>query len=109
MARPRTALGTSGTIRVVPQVQNDTGRWINASQGTKPQRWRARVSFRDADGVARDVERFAATRARAEANLKAALRERKAPANGDTMRSDMSVTAAGEVWLTQVRRPDSKL
>jgi len=75
----------------------------------KPQRWRARVKFRDADGVLRDVERFATTKARAEANLKAALGERKAPANGDTMRSDMSVTAAGKVWLTQVKRPDSKL
>jgi integrase len=90
-------------------VQNELGRWVSAPTGIKPSRWRARTKFRDADGELRDVERFAPTKARAEANLRSALKDRKAPANGDVMRADMSLVAAGTHWLEQVKRPDSKL
>jgi integrase len=109
MARPRTALGTAGNIRVVAQVQTDQGRWVIAPSGVKPQRWRARTRFRDSDGTLREVERFAPTKSRAEAKLKAELAERAAPAKGDLLRADMALVEAGEAWLSQVERPDSNL
>jgi len=109
MARPRTALGTAGKVTLVAQVQNEDGNFVTAPGGTKPTRWRARTKFRDSDGNLRDVERFDSTKTRAETKLKAALADRQAPAESSVMRPDMSVTDAGELWLAQVRRPDSKL
>ena len=109
MARPKTALGTSGTSSVVGQVQGDGGRWVAAPKGTKPGRYRARTKFRDRDGILRDVERYAATKARAEAKLRVALAERSAPSRSDLLRGDMTVVAAGRVWLAQVARADSDL
>lgn len=108
MARPRTSLGTAGSVKTLGQV-NLEGRWVAAPAGTKPTRWRAKTRFRDADGVLREVERFAATKGKAETALKAALVKRSTPTKGEVLRADMSVTDAGEVWLAQVDRPDSNL
>jgi hypothetical protein len=72
MARPRAPRGFAGQMKTVAQVQED-GRWVRAAAGTKPQRWRARVKFRDRDGQLRDVERFASTKGRAETKLREAL------------------------------------
>jgi hypothetical protein len=85
MARPRTALGTSGKTTSVGQVQVE-GRWITAPEGSRPTRWRARAKFRDRDGMLRDVERYETTRAKAEAQLKNALRDRTTPRTGDHLR-----------------------
>jgi len=109
MARPRTALGSWGTVRVVGQVQLSPERWQQVSAGTKATRWRARTRVRDLDGRLRDVERYAATRAKAEAALKAALSERTAPRNSSTLSTETSLTKAGEVWLRQIRRAESGL
>lgn len=110
MARPRTQLDTHGSIALSPQAQDDTGRWHLAPAGTRPARWKARTKHRDPDGVLRDVTRFAPTKARAEALLKAALVERAAPAVASAvMRSESTVEAAGEHWLAQVDRGDSNL
>lgn len=106
MARPRTELGTWGKITTVGQVEKD-GSWVTASDGEKPERHRARTKIRDLDGKLRDVERYGPTKTKAEATLKAALRDRVAPKQGDVMRIDMAVVKAGELWLEQVDRPDS--
>src|SRR5665647_1448734 len=109
MARPRTALGSWGTVRVVGQVQLSPERWQQVPAGTKATRWRARTKVRDLDGRLRDVERYAATRAKAEAALKSALSERTAPRNSSTLGTETSLTKAGEVWLRQIRRAESGL
>lgn len=109
MARPRTALGSWGTVRVVGQVQESPERWQQVPAGAKATRWRARTRVRDLDGRLRDVERYAATRARAEAALKAALSERTAPRNSATLRAEMTFADAGAVWLRQIARAESGL
>ncbi len=109
MGRPRTALGTWGAIASVGQVQAEARRWVTAPKGTKPTRWRARTKVRDLDGKVRDVERFAPTRAKAEAALKAALTDRVTPRQSNTLRADMGFAEAGAVWLGQIRRPESGL
>lgn len=58
MARPRTAIGTNGTISV---------------KEVEPGKWRARTRFRTKDGKSRQIERFATGKARAANALKAAL------------------------------------
>ncbi len=108
MGRPRTEIGTSGRVTLVGQV-SDGGKWHTAPTGTRPTRYRARTKFRDDDGVVRDVERFAPTKAKAEAALKRALVDRKAPVQAGELRADMTVVAAGELWLAKVRREDSGL
>lgn len=108
MARPRTALGSWGTITTVAQVQ-DGGRWSKAPAGAKPTRWRARTRVRDLDGRVREVERFAPTKGRAEAALKAALSERTAPRDSATLRAEMTFADAGTVWLRQIDRAEAGL
>lgn len=109
MGRPRTQKGTFGKITTTGQVLDDDGRWINVEPGTRAQRWRARTRYRDTDGKLRDVERYATTKAKAEAALKAAVVDRKAPRHGETLRSTMTLQAAGEAWLQQIERPESNL
>lgn len=83
---------------------------MTAPAGTRPTRYRARVRFRDLDGVLRDVERFDRTKGRAETKLRAHLAERATPASGSsTLRPETSVEAAGRLWLAQVQRQDSGL
>src|SRR5687767_9404237 len=110
MPRQRTPLGTAaGSNTVVGQVQV-AGRWVSAPAGTKPSRYRARVKFRDQDGVLRDVERFDRTKAKAETKLKAALVARQAPTKaGGALRPETLFSAAGKAWLAQVDRADSGL
>jgi integrase len=109
MARPRTTLGTGGNVKLVGQVQIETGRWIAAPPGTKPTRWRARVKFRDLDGVLRDVERFASTKGKAETKLRVALAERVAPRASGEIRADMALIDAASAWRQQAERADSGL
>lgn len=109
MARARTQLGTAGAVSLTGQVR-EGGRWVTAPEDMKPERWRARTKYRDDDGVLREVAKFAPTKARAQAQLKAAIAERSTPTRGSgALRADMSLTDAGEVWLEQVERPDSGL
>ncbi|MGJ9414350.1 tyrosine-type recombinase/integrase [Aeromicrobium sp. CF4.19] len=109
MARPRTEVGSFGAVRLIGQVQVD-GRWTTVPEGTRPTRWRARTKYRDEDGMLRDVERFAPTKAKAEAALKRAVKERQAPAGKTDMRADMTLVDAGGVWLERrVKREDGGL
>lgn len=109
MARPRTELGTAGTIKLVGQTQTPDGRWVAVGEGVRATRWRARTKFRDLDGVLRDVERFATTKAKAEAKLKSALADRQAPSAKGVLRAETTVDVAGQMWLEQADRPDSNL
>lgn len=108
MARPRRPVGTHGTIVPVGQIRVD-GRWVNAPEGAKPERYRARVEVRDRDGRTREVARYAPTKARAKTLLEVALRDRTAPRRTEELDLGMSFGQAGEVWLAQVARPDSGL
>lgn len=96
MARPRSDIGTFGKITLVGQVRSGD-RFVTAPTGTKPTRYRARAKYRDPDGKLRDVERYAPTKTRAEAELKRALKERRAPTQGGDMRPDMTVSQAADV------------
>jgi integrase len=95
-------------MHIVGQIQ-EAGRWVTVADDMKPMRYRARVKFRDSDGILRDVERYAPTKAKAQTLLKAALADRRAPTRGDYLRSETILTRAGELWLAQVDRPDSGL
>ena len=71
MGRPPLPIGTYGEINV------------SATRGRRP-RFRARVRFRDVDGVTRPVERVGASRTAAVNNLRAALRDRQwSPTGGE--------------------------
>lgn|GEM_PF-1529195 len=128
MARPSIVPGTSGDISVIEQVLLDSGSWVAVKQPTtgkaadpdkvaavatavaakRPRRWRARVAHRDLDGKLREVTKFASTKGKAETELKAALRDRSAPAISDgLLRASMRFADAGQVWLDQIRRADS--
>lgn len=109
MGRPRTPLGTAGRISTVGHVAGSEGRWVKAPEGTRPTRWRARTKHRDTDGVLRDVEVWAETKAKAETRLKAKLVDRQAPRTGDSMTPDTLFAAAAQQWLAQAERPDSGL
>lgn len=64
---------------------------------------RARCKFRDYDGQVRLVERTGRTKSAAEANLKAALRDRQGPASGQLSR-DSRVRDLAASWLDQIER-----
>ena len=109
MARPRMAMGTTGNIKTTGQVQQPSGTWVSAPTGSKATRYKARCSVRDHDGKLRDVTRFARTKSRATADLQRALAERVVPVADASLRREMTLADAAEVWLAQVDRPDSDL
>jgi integrase len=64
--------------------------------------WKARVLFRDYDGVTRDVERAGRTRAAAERALAKALRDRVRIGREDVITGDTRVAALYETWFSQL-------
>lgn len=84
MARPRTPLSSYGVLRAVE---------------VEPGKWRARTRYRFDDGRLRQVERFAPSRAKAEAALKKALTEIQATAAVDVKR-ETRLRDLGERFLT---------
>lgn len=102
MARPKAAIGTHGKITLTGYVTGLDGKRLPAPNGTRPTAWRARTKVRDSDGLTRQVERWATTKAKAETVLKAALVERQAPLKAEGgMRPDMTLIDAGRVWIGQ--------
>jgi integrase len=89
MGRPPLPLGTWGKI---------------SRTEVSPGRWRARAQYRDFDGVTRPVERFAngKTGAAAERALVAALRDRAAPARGDTIDRDTTIDTLARLWIAEI-------
>jgi integrase len=104
VARPRMKLGEWGRISITGEVRDEAGRWSAIPAGTrKADRWRARAKVRDLDGVLRDVERYAPTKAAAERALTEALRERVAPAPSDAgIKPDTLMRDAAAVWWSEV-------
>jgi integrase len=112
MARVKTAPGSAGNITVIRQLRLSQG-WRKAGEHTPRlagrkaegvQRYRASAVYRDRDGKAHQVERFAATEAAARTALRTALATYEATKTGSTLRSDTTVKAAGLLWLEQAKR-----
>lgn len=87
--RPPLPIGTYGEIR--------TDR---RSPG-----WRARASFRDSDGVTREVGRTGRTKGAAKNNLLEALSDRAAHVTGEINR-ESKVSACAQAWLVEVDGSD---
>lgn len=93
MARPPLPIGTYGEISVTPAPGRRT-------------RFRARVRFRDVDGITRHVERVGSSRAAAVNNLRAALRDRQWTPTGGEITADSTIGAVATVWLRELDESD---
>ena len=89
--RPRTAIGTYGTVHV---------RRVAA------RRFRARTRFRDADGQLREVKATAVTRNRAIAELKERLVKRPGYGTGGALSLRSPFTDLAELWLAELEGRD---
>ena len=69
-------------------------------------RFRARVRFRDVDGVTRHVERVGASRTAAVNSLRAALRDRQWTPSGGEITADSTIGAVAAVWLRDLDESD---
>lgn len=85
MGRPSLPLGTYGKIRLY----GDAGSY------------RARTLYRDYDGVTRPVEKTGATKAAAERNLKAELRDRVRRSGGEEITADTRFAVVAEAWYRE--------
>lgn len=93
MARPPLPIGTYGEISVTP------------APGRRS-RFRARVRFRDLDGITRHVERVGSSRAAAVNSLRAALRDRQWTPAGGEITADSTIGAVAVVWLRELDESD---
>ncbi len=87
MARPRMGIGTYGTINTA-EIQ--------------PGKWRARTRYRFADGKARQVEKFAPSRAKAISALKQALMTVEADRGGE-LKPNTSLRVLAQMFLDAKR------
>lgn len=86
MARQRLAVGTHGVVNLCE---------------TSPGRFRARVRYRDRDGVLRYVSGFGASKGAANAALQESLKRRQPSGRGEvTGETPMSTLA--EIWLASI-------
>jgi len=82
MVRPPLPIGTAGRIRTY----------------RTPSGWRSRTTYRDYDGVTREVEMHGRTKAAAERRLATALRDRAYAGGGAELNPDSRVSALAEAW-----------
>lgn len=76
------------------------GKRVPAATGQRATQWRARTVYRALDGKPHKIERWATSKAKAEALVKAACRDWQAPAGGGAgLRGGMTVEAAAGYWL----------
>lgn len=87
MARPRMGIGTYGTINTA-EIQ--------------PGKWRARTRYRFADGKARQVEKFAPSRAKAVSALKQALMTVESERGGE-LKPNTSLRVLAQMFLDAKR------
>lgn len=87
MGPPRLSIGTYGTINLT-EVQ--------------PGKWRARTRYRFADGKARQIEKYASTKARAETSLKQTLLTVEA-SRGGTLTPTTPLRVLGQKFLAHKR------
>ena len=85
MVRPPLPIGTSGRVRTY----------------RTPSGWRARTSYRDYDGVTREVEKHGRTKAAAERLLATAVRDRAYSGGGAELSPDSRVSALAEAWYAE--------
>jgi integrase len=100
-------LGEWGRVSLTHQRSEDGRTWSAVPKGTrhrKGDRYRARAKVRDLDGVIREVERHAGSKAAAQRALLEALRDRVAPAPADAgIKPDTLMRDAAAVWWQQVQ------
>ncbi|WP_203816101.1 hypothetical protein [Paractinoplanes ferrugineus] len=107
MSRRALGLGEHGEIEATPQARDAEGKWKRAATPRRAERWRARCYHRGYDGMVGEISRFASTKRAATQAVETALAERE---RGHVeMTSGMKLAAAGELWLTHIRRTDSGL
>lgn len=102
------AAGQSGQVTATAQHKNAAGRWVTAPRPQKATRWKARVYVRADDGLRQEIVRFGRTRREAEAAVEAAI-EGALLASDIPIKRGMPLVAAGQHWLEQISRPDSRL
>lgn len=102
------AMGQAGEITVTAQQKNAAGRWVTAPRTQKATRWKARVYIRGEDGLRQELVRFARTRREAEAAIATAV-EAILIRSDVPLTKSMTLLTAGEYWLEQIARPDSRL
>jgi integrase len=90
MGRPPLPVGTFGKIDFL-----STGRG----------HIRARARYRDYDGLVRTITRYGSSRARAEAALKEALRDRVSPA-GSQITDESQLISLAQLWIDEVKARD---
>lgn len=110
MSREAIGLGDPGPINITPQDRVD-GRWVTASNPRKAQRHRARAYFRGWDGVRRETSAVGPTSRDASDAVERQLDEllRLDDPAGRVMTPRTSLLQAGEIWLEQAARTDSRL
>lgn len=107
MGRRALALGEHGDIETTPQMRDTAGKWKRAPTARSAQRWRARCTVRGYDGMIGELSRVAKTKRLATEALEKALTERHNV--GAEMTSSTHLTEAAQLWLTQIKRTDSRL
>ena len=100
--------GQPGEVTATAQYKNSAGRWVTAPRPQKATRWKARVYLRGDDGIRHEIVRFARTRRAAEAAIETAIEGALLVSDAPIKRS-MPLLAAGQHWLEQIARPDSRL
>jgi integrase len=101
-------LGDHGKITLTGYVYDGPDKRVPIlPEARKADTWQALTRVRDNDGKQRKVERWAPTKARAEAALKAALRDRVAPsAVGALIKPTSTVQDVARVWLADLADSD---
>jgi integrase len=87
MARPPLPVGTAGAVRTYREGSG----------------WRARCSYRDRDGVIREIQRHGRTEARAKQALAEAVRDRGRHTTGADVGPDARVSVLAETWYASVQ------
>lgn len=91
MGRPPLPLGTAGKINFC-RLSKDSVR--------------ARVQFRDYDGVIRPITRYGPSNAAAERRLKEAIRDRRGPSGDGRITAESRFREAAKVWLEEIKEDD---
>ncbi len=110
MAGKALGLGEHGEIEAIPQKRDEAGKWKRAAHHRSAERWRARVYFCGFDGVTREISRFGKSKRAAVENVEGALKEQPSlGANAKGVTLSTPIITAGEYWIEQIKRPESKL
>ncbi|QOR71961.1 site-specific integrase [Ruania alkalisoli] len=108
MARAATPVGEIGKITATHQVHRD-GAWRNLTGDERPSkgekhRWRARARYRESINAYRAMERYADTKAKAERQLRDAVRDQSEHAARTQGRADQPLGDAAAAWRSQMEQ-----